>query len=246
MFADVVTVMWKESKSLFRQPGSRIRAVLNVTIPFGMLGLYGPLTGPEWMESTFTVILSSLMTLLLVATVIPDSFAGERERHTLATLLASRLPDRAILFGKLGVAVLYGFGITLAGLLAGVVTANIAYRDTGFIFYSPGIATACVVMSLLLAGLMACGGALISLRASTVQGAQQTLMAIMFTPLLILQVGGVLLMSLSPDRRVLREATATLDPTFVFAFFAAALLFFNLFLLTLAISRFQRSRLIAA
>jgi ABC-2 type transport system permease protein len=246
MLADVLTVMWKERKSLFRQPGSRIRAALNLVIPFGMLGIYGPLTGPEWMQSAFAVILSSLMTVLLVATVIPDSFAGERERHTLATLLATRLSDRAILFGKLSVAVLYGFGVTSAGLIAGVVTANIAYRGDGFVFYSPGIAVACFVMSLLVAGLMACGGALISLRAATVQGATQTLMAIMFTPILILQVAGVLMMSLAPDRRVIREAAAAVDPTFVFVFWVAILLFVDLFLLAMVITRFQRSRLIAA
>jgi len=246
MLTDVLTMMWKERTSLFRQPGSRVRATLNVVIPLGMLGIYGPLTGQDWMQSPFAVVLSSLMTVLLVATVIPDSFAGERERHTLSTLLATRLPDRAILFGKLGVAVLYGFGVTLAGLTAGVVTANVAYWDGTLVFYSPGIAIACVVMSLLVAGLMACGGALISLRAATVQGATQTLMAIMFTPLLVLQVVGVLLISLAPDRRILRETAATVDPTFVFVFLAALLLFFDLFLLALVITRFQRSRLIAA
>ena len=246
MLADVLTVMWKERKGLFRQPGSKIRATMNLVIPFGMLGIYGPLTGPDWMQTPFAVVLSALMTALLVATVIPDSFAGERERHTLATLLATRLSDRAILFGKLAVAVLWGFGITFAGLIAGVVTANIAYRDQGFVFYSPGIAVACVVMSLLVAGLMACGGALISLRATTVQGATQTLMAVMFTPLLVLQVVGVLMLSLSSDRRAIRETLATVDPAVMFAGWAIALLALNLFLLALLIARFQRSRLIAA
>ena len=80
MLADVLTVMWKERKGLFRQPGSRIRATLNLVIPFAMLGIYGPLTGRDWMASPFAVVLSSLMTILLVVTVIPDSFAGERDR----------------------------------------------------------------------------------------------------------------------------------------------------------------------
>ena len=246
MLADVLTVMWKERKGLFRQPGSRIRAVLNLAVPFGMLGIYGPLTGPGWMQTPFAVVLSAVMTVLLVATVIPDSFAGERERHTLATLLSTRLPDRAILLGKLAVAVLYGFGVTSAGLIAGVVTANIAYREGSFLFYSPGIATACLVMSLLVAGLMACGGALISLRAATVQGATQTLMAIMFTPLLVLQVLGVLLLSLAPDRNLIRGTLGAIDPAVMFAGWALALLMLDAFLLALLITRFQRSRLIAA
>jgi len=246
MLADVLTVMWKERKGLLRQPGSKIRATMNLVIPFGMLGIYGPLTGRDWMQTPFAVVLSCLMTLLLVATVIPDSFAGERERHTLATLLATRLSDRAILFGKLAIAVLWGFGITFAGLIAGVVTANIAYRDGGFVFYSPGIAVACVVMSFLVAALMACGGALISLRAKTVQGATQTLMAVMFTPLLVLQIVGVLMLSLSSDRRVIRSTLAAVDPAIMFAGWAIALLLFDLFLLALLITRFQRARLIAA
>ena len=73
---------------------------MNLVVPFGMLGIYGPLTGPDWMQTPFAVVLSALMTLLLVATVIPDSFAGERERHTLATLLATRLSTNSRRAGR--------------------------------------------------------------------------------------------------------------------------------------------------
>ena len=43
---------------------------------------------------------------------VPDPLPRERERHTLETLLASRLSDRAILLGKIGAAVGFEWVIT--------------------------------------------------------------------------------------------------------------------------------------
>ena len=53
---------------------------------------------------------------MMVSSLVADSFAGERERHTLETLLASRLPDRAILAGKLLVPVAVAWGAALLAL----------------------------------------------------------------------------------------------------------------------------------
>jgi ABC-2 type transport system permease protein len=55
------------------------------------------------------------------------SVAGERERRTLETLLASRLDERAILFGKLLAARAYGWGLTLLSLLLGAASVSLAY-----------------------------------------------------------------------------------------------------------------------
>jgi len=69
--------------------------------------------------------------LFLVMGVIAYSFAGDRERHTLETLLASRLSNRAILLGKIAAAVGYALRVTLLSLAAGLVTVNVAHgRDS--------------------------------------------------------------------------------------------------------------------
>ena len=67
----------------------------------------------------------SWVPLMLVAGVVADSFAGERERHTLETLLASRLSDEAILVGKVTAAVGYGWGFTLVMAVVSLVSVNI-------------------------------------------------------------------------------------------------------------------------
>jgi ABC-2 type transport system permease protein len=54
-----------------------------------------------------------------------DAIAGERERHTLETLLASRISDRAILLGKVIVTTGYAWGTALLGLLFGLFVATL-------------------------------------------------------------------------------------------------------------------------
>ena len=106
MIQDILTVMWKERNALFIQPRSRYRLVVTFLVPIG-LSIWMPWdTGRDWFQDYLpSLIVTFALPLLVVGVMIPDSFAGERERKTLETLLSSRLPDRAILFGKLFVAI---------------------------------------------------------------------------------------------------------------------------------------------
>lgn len=131
------------------------------------------------------------MPLFLVNAVVADSFAGEREWHTLETLLASRLPDQAVLFGKLLAALAYGVGLTWASLLVGLVTINLFHGEGRLLFYPPAVALGVIGISLLSGGLAAGAGVLVSLRAKSVQQATQVLsiaiMALIFIPTFGLQ-----------------------------------------------------------
>ena len=49
----------------------------------------------------------------------------ERERHTLETLLSTRLSDHTILLGKIGATVSYAWGMTQIVLLIALVPVNI-------------------------------------------------------------------------------------------------------------------------
>ena len=135
-----------------------------------------------------SILLTVFLTIVLVAIIVPDSFAGERERHTLQTLLASRLPDRAILFGKIAVALAFAWGLTLIVLLLSLVSVNIAHWDGQLLLYTPPIALGNLALSFLVATLTAGAGILISLRAATVQEAAQKLMAILLVPGLLAQI----------------------------------------------------------
>lgn len=59
--------------------------------------------------------------ITLAGAMITDAIAGERERQTLETLLASRLPGRAILLGKVAAITLLGWLLLALGALPGIL-----------------------------------------------------------------------------------------------------------------------------
>jgi ABC-2 type transport system permease protein len=246
MFDDIKTVMWKERKGLFRVQGSRARAILTVLVPVVMIAVVMPLQmGEEWLDAAWSLVGSILIPFILVGITIPESFAGERERHTLDTLLASRLPDRAILFGKVGLAVAYGWGMTLVVLIVSLVVVNLLHWDGQVMFYKPIVALADVAVSLLIASLVANLGVLISLRSETAQGAQQALMSALMVPLLVLQVTPAVMLSVVPNGREILKEWLSVDFTQVVLILTAALLVVNVGLLLAAMARFQRARLVS-
>jgi len=211
-----------------------------------MLGIYLPLQiGRALVEGPWSLLASVFIPMMLVGMTIPESFAGERERHTLGTLLASRLPDRAILFGKVAVAVGYAGGITLMLHLVSLMMVNVTHWNGQVLLYTPTLALANVVLSLLMAGLVANLGVLISLRAATVKGAQQTLMTATLFPLVFLQMIPLLLLNVVPDgRALLKELVAAANPTQIILIIMIVLVVLDLGLLMAAMARFKRARLI--
>ena len=245
MIHDILTVMWKERQGLMRQRGSRARGLLTTLLPMIMLGVLLPLQeGHRWLNNAWSMLLAFIIPLLLVGITIPESFAGERERHTLATLLASRLSDRAILFGKAGLAVVYGWSMALGLLLISVIVVNALEWQGRVLFFALPLAVANTVVSLLMSGLTASLGVLISLRSETAQGAQQALVFTLLIPLMLLQILPVLLMSVVPNGRTIINQITRADFTGVVTVIVIVLLILNAGLFAAALTRFKRSRLI--
>jgi ABC-2 type transport system permease protein len=174
---DVRTIIWKELKELLLQRGTTRRGVIaSLIVPIAFLGILMPLEqGARWVESPATLVVWIIVPAFLVATLICDSFAGERDRHTLETLLASRLSDQSILFGKIAAYVAYGLGLALLGLALGLITVNISDGHGRLLMFPLKPIAFTVVMSLLGAAFAGSGGVLISLRAATARQAQQTM-----------------------------------------------------------------------
>lgn len=192
MIDDVRTVIWKEWRLLFRQPGSRVRVILTVALPIGYLGIFGPIqSGADFVTDADPWFIATVLPLLTVIMTAPDSFAGERERKTLRTLLASRLSDSAILWAKILFSLLLGIGMMLFTLILALVVVNTVNGGNGVILIAADRMAYMFVVSLLLSAIAAGAAVLISLRAVTVQQAQQTLAAAFFlipmilTPVLI-------------------------------------------------------------
>lgn len=240
MINDILTVIWKEWKSMFRVKGGRSRFLMILLTPV-IMSVVMPLvfdSPEEWTNGFFAVILSVIMPLLIVGITIPDSFAGERERNTLETLLASRLPDRAILYGKWLLSVIFAWGVTIVFLLVGLVTVNIKFWDGEILFYSPLLIAANLTISLLMATTVAGTGVLISLRSATVQQATQVLMMIFLVPLIVVQAASMLFL------RQMIEYFQTLDAVQLLVITAAVLLVIDIAVNLAALMRFRRSKLI--
>jgi ABC-2 type transport system permease protein len=174
--SDTWTVFQKEVKELILMREGLRRGGFAILVFVAVFGIFLPLQmGRDWIENPTTLLLWAWAPLFLVTGVIADAFAGERERHTLETLLATRLSDRSILVGKVLAAIAYGWGQALLSLVLGVITVNLAVRSGQFLFYSPLALAGILILSFLGGGLAAGAGILVSLRAATVRQAQQTL-----------------------------------------------------------------------
>ena len=244
MYKDILTVMWKAQKGLFRIQGRKGQTILMMFTPL-MLAVVMPLQLREaWVESGLSLMIAVIIPLLLVGTSIPAAFASEREQHTLPTLLASRLSDRAILFGKMITSVTFGWGITLIVLLLGLVTANIALWDGHLLFYEPSVFIADLVISLLVSLLIAGAGVLFSLRAESVQQAQQSLMAVMLIPLMVLQAAFFVLATTASGKTKMRAILESLSFEQFSLILVAILALLAVAVIILAVRQFKRERLI--
>jgi len=140
MIRDVATVARKEWQEALLVRGAFRGVLWNSLVFLGIFGVLLPLqAGREWVESPFGLMMWAWVPLFMVTGLIADSFAGERERHTLETLLASRLPDRAILFGKLAAALAYAWGLAAGALLLSLLSVNVVYGRGELLFYPAGM-----------------------------------------------------------------------------------------------------------
>src|SRR5262245_55432842 len=128
MIDDVRTIVWKEWKEFFLQRGSSKRVMLaSSLLPIVLLGIVIPSRAPNYVSNPLSLIPPALMPLLFIMALMADSFAGERERHTLETLLATRLSDRSILAGKITAGVLYACGVLGVTVALGMVSHSVVY-----------------------------------------------------------------------------------------------------------------------
>lgn len=244
MFADLITMIWKEWKELLLSRGGLRGGLISaVVIPLGMLGVFLPWqNGADWVSTPLLAAGWSWLPLLIILGLVADSFAGERERKTLETLLASRLSDRAILFGKMAALVGYGWGLTLGSLMLGTLTVNLTHRQQEWLLPSAHTVAVIVVFGLLTSLLAAAGGMLVSLRASSVRQAAQ----INSLALLALILSAVSAGKLMPAPWKASLVLAFTGPNLLRTelAIAAALVALDAALVSAAMARFQRARLI--
>jgi ABC-2 type transport system permease protein len=243
VIGDIVTVAWKEWWEFRDQLFKFRRGGLSALFVILMLGVFTPLQmGTVWLHSPLMLLYWPLLASGMVSTLIADAFAGERERHTLESLLATRLSDSAILIGKVSAAVLYGLVFTLANILVGYVVLSIKMAREGLIVPPLGQLSLVVVLVVLTCAALAGIGVFISLRAATVRQAQQTLGIIM----MILLMGPFLfIQTLGADARVsVAQRLTDIGTDRIIAWAILILGAAAMLLNAMALARFKRGKLV--
>lgn len=192
MIGDTWIVARKEWLEIFDQLIRFKRGGWSILLIIGFLGVLSPLQmGTGWLTSPLMFFYWPLLTTSMTSTLIADAIAGERERHTLETLLSTRLSDTAIILGKILAAVMYGAAFASTNLLIGWSVVNLKY-GSGTLLTIPLFRLA-ALFALIGAGsfFIAGMGVFVSLRAATVRQAQQTfgviILLLMMTPVLFVQ-----------------------------------------------------------
>ena len=233
--SDILTMMWKESKDLLFQGGWR--ASIRPLFVIAIMGVYLPLQlGALWVELTpLAMILQLWIPFFVIISFIGDAIAGERERHTLETLLASRMPDRAILLGKVVTTVLYAWGMGILSILLGLVLVDLFRTQGNWVFYPLDLFVDAIVLILLASILAASAGVLVSLKVSTVRQAQQ----ILSIGTIVLVFGGTFVLRALPASFI-----SSLSAAQFWLLVMAVIAVLDAILLGLSLVSFQRSRLI--
>ncbi len=246
MITDIYNIIRKEWKEMFLQRGSAgMRGgLLGQVLILAVLGIFLPLQmGRDFLARPTLALVWLWLPIMLTMNMIADAFAGERERHTLETLLASRLSDRAILFGKMAASILYGFAIALLAMLLAVVTVNVTSPAPGggIEFYPPLVFFGGLAIIFLANTLMAALGVLISLRAKTVRQAYQQL-SIGLIILFIVPIFAVV--GIPSLRQAVVEAVSNMNAELVGIIVIGVLLVLDAVLTGAAMVRFQRNKLL--
>lgn len=215
---------------------------------FAVVGLFLGLTAASAYLSGEVAIASPAVLLtypLIAASVaiqpVVESFAGERERHTLETLLATPLSDRGILAGKMAAAFVPAVGFALLLFAFAVGAANVFAGADEIILPPAWIGVGTVVLVFAMAGLVSTGGVLVSMRSASVRRATQTFGFVVVASGLTPTLGFMLLPGRS--RASLLAWAARVDELTLVFVVAAPILLLDILFLVMAMRGFRRGAL---
>jgi len=245
IFSDIAAVMrkeWREVTSPEATGFSKRSTYIAVAILVITMAAIAATIGPTFVESPIALGIGCISTVVLLGSVA-DSFAGERERHTLETVLASAIPDLALLLGKIVTNVVYAWATTLFIMIAMLIGANANARGVPMRMYPPSTLVGTLVLIPLMMLMISTVGVLLSLRAPTVREAQARL----GIALVVAVVAISPLRFLMPDAWKTNAAHLLLSESGRFQAIAVnvvMLLVIDVVLVAFAMMRFKRSTLI--
>jgi ABC-2 type transport system permease protein len=240
MALDIGTLVWKELNEWVVRGGSRGK--LGLVMFLVIFGGFIPLqAGREWIQTPMSLMSWMWLPFLLSSGVMCDAIAGERERNTLETLLASRLSDRGILLGKVVAAIIYGCGQIWIISLVSAAVINVVFWTGTVAFYPPLMIAGLIVLPLLLAAFASLVAVLVSLKAQSARQAQQVMsigLFVLFLPLLAL--------NFLPEsaREVAGRTLSQMNGLQAASIAVGFIVLLDLVLLAVALSKFKRRELV--
>lgn len=172
---DFFTVLRKELREIAGERSSRRGGLIQSLVIVGMLGIAGPANAANlWLAaSPLAILYFAVLPAVLAATVSSDAFAGERERRTLDTLLATPLSERSLLLGKGAAAVAFALAVTVLALASAVVTVNVVAHPGVLFLPAPRLVAGALVGSLASSSLTTAAAIVLSMRIPVARSVQQ-------------------------------------------------------------------------
>jgi ABC-2 type transport system permease protein len=168
----VVALVKKELLEIVGDPYARRGGILQAGILTLVLGVLVPLSSESaWYAGTPGAITAyAFLPGVAAAAIAADAFAGERERRTLETLLATPLGETIILVGKAMAAVIWALAVATMALAAAIVTLNLSH---GAFAPSPVVLLGAVGAAFASASFMASAAIVVSMLIPAARPAQQ-------------------------------------------------------------------------
>lgn len=244
MIADITAVLWKELRVVLWDKGSLVRGLRSFVLALAIFGIVLPWQfGRELIESPAALAIWIWVPCLMATSVVADAFAGERERHTLETLLSMPLGDAAIFIGKFAAAVLYGWAFAVIASLVAAGAVNVLHPGAAAIFYAPEAFAGVIVFGLLVTAMFVSAGILFALRSQTVRQATQTV-SLLILALVVIPVG---VSQFAPVEWIdaIVGGAEQFGPVAAGIIAAVLLAALDAVIVAVGVSRFERSRLVA-
>ena len=169
---DIAVVFRKELKELTGDRSSFRGTLIQGSGVILLCGVFLPLHDPQVLASIEAcIMLFVVFPVTLAAAVAADSFAGEQERGTLETLLASPLTESDIFIGKASIAAAVAVAVSILTTMSALIVMVASSRSQSF---AGGAALTAVFFGAVGGGLLlAALVAMVSLRVKAARSAQQ-------------------------------------------------------------------------
>ena len=188
LISDSMTIAYKEWREWFAR--SARLGWIGLLLLMAIWSIAAPFALRHASAGAMLVVLVWLsLPMAISGVVVADSFAGERERQTLETLLTSRLSDHAIVIGKIVAVVIFALVLLLLDLAPGIAVIASGAAGPEIARSAARLGLWALIIGVPLIALVIGAGAIFALYAYT---ARQSLLLIMaFVGALLLSSAGI-------------------------------------------------------